>query len=234
MTRRDGRELARRTGAAGLVLGPLVYLGMTLAAQTVPGHGDAFAVELQGISAAAGRWEGIAYASWAFPVLMLPATLAVARLVRDRRPWSGRVGSVLALLGVLGLAAHTLSYNVDYAVFADIARRGGDASAASDYLESYPPFNVILATVIIGTTAGWLVLSWALWRGRVISWWVAACIAAFPLTDLLAGGTVVARAGTVAWVVGLSAVAVALLRLPLDEWESPAATSVEAVPLPVA
>lgn len=199
MRGRTTDELRRKGAAFCLLAAPLLMLA-----------GDALHV----FAGMRWAWAVMFKLSFAF---FVGAALAAARLTGERAGVAGLVGAALVVVGALAgasiVTANAVLGSVESAALGEAAGRAIEAAFARDgvggYLFLYPLPGLAFP-------AGFLVLAYALWRGRVVSPAPAAALAAGALLFP------VGRIGGVEWAViasgagmtlGLGAAALGALRL---------------------
>jgi hypothetical protein len=162
----------RHLTAAGLIAAPTLLVASELIA---PPLSDDGAESLATVAAQPGRltawiWLGIAAA-----VLLIPAVVGLAQLLRRRGRWIGASGAALGVVGAVGYAVHQGLFlqlpallDGDPVEMAALFERQGASGAFAAVT-----FLLFLAPLFFGL----LLLGVGLSRGGVAPWWPVAAIA---------------------------------------------------------
>lgn len=153
---------------------------------------------------------------------LVPAVLWVARLTRRRAPGTTAAALLLAVPGYL-----SLSWLAGSDVLLWIgAREGVDPGIlVRMYEAAHPTSNIAAGLFVLGHVLGTLLLGIAMWRSRTVPRWAAVMtIVSQPLHFVAAVIVLSPSLDLIAWgmnAVGFAAAAIAVLRLPDDEWDLP-------------
>jgi hypothetical protein len=156
-------------------------------------------------------WVGIGAA-----VLLVPAVLALMRILRGRGAIFGLLGGSLAIVGAIGLAAHNASFlNIE-----GLADYGDRAAAIGVYegVETPSLLVLIFFVFLIPFYLGLLLLAAGLLRARTVPWWMPLAIIAAVVLGA-APIPLLAYLGLGLLVVGLGAIGVWVLRTSNAEWD---------------
>lgn len=207
----------RRTAAAiCLILAGLLSAAFVLLA-SAPGWGSDNVERLQGISPRT-TVSFLAYAAYQLPLMI--GLLGVAHLLRGRAPVLGSLGASLAGLGAFGYAVYGGSQLMIPAMAADPANLEVYAQLRAGSETLTGPFA---ALGMVGSIAGLLLLSIALWRSRVGARWIPVGVwvwlgVEFIGTSLIPGASLASAA---LLLVVLGSLAVVVWRSPVTAWVSP-------------
>jgi hypothetical protein len=150
-------------------------------------------------------------------VLLLFAIVGLVHMIQSRGAGLAHVGGALALLGVVGSAAHLGFYNL---LLAGMAEQPDSAAMAglADALEAQPLMGLSIAAMLLGTLFGWGLLAGALWRARIGPVWAAVAIWLGLLAMLSGAGLPAAAIGTLLTTIGFGTVGVRALRAGSGVW----------------
>jgi hypothetical protein len=149
--------------------------------------------------------------------LFAPVAYAMVGLVRRRGAWIANLAGLLAVLGLSTLPGLVL---LDYFSVA-VAQVAGLAAAvnASDVAEKLPGFAAVTAPAFISSILAVPVAALALWRARLVAWWLPLVAAAALIgPNFLPGPAIVAFS---VMAVGMVIVGWALWRIPAVAWFGP-------------
>ena len=149
--------------------------------------------------------------------LSAPVAYAMVGLVRRRGAW---IANLAGLLAVLGLSTLPGLVFLDYYDVAVVKTAGLEAAVnAGDAVEKLPGFAALLVPVFIPAMLAVPVATLALWRARLVAWWIPLVAAAGSLVPNFLPGpeivtfSVLASCGLIlAW---------ALWRIPAVAWYGP-------------
>jgi hypothetical protein len=146
--------------------------------------------------------------------LFAPVAYAMVGLVRRRGAWIANLAGVLAVLGLSTLPGLVL---VDYFSVAVEHVAGLEAAVnAEGAVEKLPGFAAVTAPAFISAILAVPVATLALWRARLVTWWIPlVAAAAFLGPNLLPGPAIVAFSVMAA---GMLIVGWALWRIPAAAW----------------
>ena len=167
-----------------------------------------------------GAMSAVLWLGFVAILTLVPGVLAVGRLTRRRAPRTTAAGLVLAVPGYLCL---TWLIGSDLLLWTG-AQVGTDrADLISLYTTSHPTSTVAGVVFVLGHVVGTILLGVALWRSGAVARWAAVLvIVAQPLHFVAAVILQSPSLDLVAWglnAVGFAAAALALTRLPNDEWD---------------
>ncbi len=175
------QNLPRKAAGWSLILAPLLGLIAVCAWPTLRSSDRA---QIAAIAAHPGRWYVFSLFLLLSTYLLVPAVLALMRLLRQSRPtWAFLAGS-LALLGVLvgiGDSATEL-------VYWQMGTRGASLSqmtALAGRYESAPGASLIYMIGGVALLCGMVLLSAGLWRSRTVPAWAAAGTAVATILNIV-------------------------------------------------
>jgi hypothetical protein len=146
--------------------------------------------------------------------LSAPVAYAMVGLVRRRGAW---IANLAGLLAVLGLSTLPGLVFLDYYDVAVVQTAGLEAAVnLEDAVEKLPGFAALSAPVFIPAFLAVPVATLALWRARLVAWWLPLVTAAATLGMLFLPGPEIVTF-SVGAVSGLI-LAWALWRIPADAW----------------
>lgn len=173
--------------------------------------------ELASVAHSPGRHQASALVGLLAVLLLVPATLTLARLVRPRRPLMAWLGASLAIVGAVGLAAH-FAFRLPTV---EMARSGADRAQMQvlyDRIEGNAAIAGVILVGIAGTYFGQVVLTIGLRRARLVPIWVPALLAlALPVSAVATSPI----ASDPILLVALGWVGAIVLRMPQAEWDRP-------------
>jgi hypothetical protein len=149
--------------------------------------------------------------------LFAPVAYAMVGLVRRRGAWIANLAGLLAVLGLSTLAG--LVY-LDYLSVAVVHVAGLEAAVQVEAaVQNLPGFAALSAPAFISAMLAVPVATLALWRGRLVAWWLPLVAAtAFIGPNFLPGPAIVAFS---VMAVGMVIVGWALWRIPAVAWYGP-------------
>jgi hypothetical protein len=149
--------------------------------------------------------------------LFAPAAYAMVGLVRRRGAWIANLAGVLAVLGLSTLAGLVF---LDYFSVAVVHVAGLEAAVkVEDAVQNLPGFAAMSAPAFISAMLAVPVATLALWRARLVAWWLPLVAAtAFIGPNFLPGPGIVAFS---VMAVGMLIVGWALWRIPAVAWFGP-------------
>jgi hypothetical protein len=149
--------------------------------------------------------------------LFAPVAYAMVGLVRRRGAWIANLAGLLAVLGLSTLPGLVL---LDYFSVA-VAHVAGLEAAVNleDAIEKLPGFAAVTIPAVISSILAVPVATLALWRARLVAWWLPLLAAiAFIGPNFLPGPAIVAFS---VMAVGTVIVGWALWRIPAVAWYGP-------------
>jgi hypothetical protein len=166
------QQLPRTAAAASLITAPL--LGLAAACAWPPLRtGDR--AQIAAISTQPGRWYIFSLFILLSTIMLVPAVLALMRLLGHTRPTWALIAGCLAQLGILigiGDAATELMF---WQMGAPGASLGQMAALATRY-NTAPGAALIFMIGGLATLSGMLLLSAGLWRAHAVPAWTAIAI----------------------------------------------------------
>ena len=146
--------------------------------------------------------------------LFAPVAYAMVGLVRRRGAW---IANLAGLLAVLGLSTLPGLVFIDYFSVAVEHVAGLEAAVnAEGAVEKLPGFAAVTVPAFISAILAVPVASLALWRARLVAWWIPlVAAAAFLGPNFLPGPAIVAFS---VMAVGMLVVGWALWRIPVVAW----------------
>jgi len=185
------QQLPRAAAAASLVIAPL--LGLVAACAWPPLRaGDR--AQITAISAQPGRWYIFSLFLLLSTIMLVPAVLALMRLLGRSRPTWALIAGCAAQLGILigvGDAATNL-------MFWQMGSRGaslGQMAALATRYNAAPGAALIFMIGGLATLSGTLALSAGLWRAHAVPAWTAIAVAVAMIANI-AGLSVIAPGAT--------------------------------------
>jgi len=145
--------------------------------------------------------------------LFAPVAYAMVGLVRGRGGWLANVAGLFAVVGLSTLPGLVLS---DYILVGVEHVAGLDAASAADAAtQDLPGFTALVAPAILASMLAVPVATLALWRARLVPWWLPIVAAATFLAPNAGAGWLI---GFSVMAAGMLTVAWALSRIPEDVW----------------
>jgi hypothetical protein len=146
--------------------------------------------------------------------LFAPVAYAMVGLVRRRGAW---IANLAGLLAVLGLSTLPGVVFLDYYDVAVVHVAGLEAAVnAGDAIEKLPGFAALSAPAFVSAILAVPVATLALWRARLVAWWIPVVAAAAPLAPNFLPGPAIVTFSVLA--VGMLIIAWALWRIPAAVW----------------
>lgn len=170
MKRCNAQELPTTVVGLSLVLAPLFGLASSLVAPAL--RNDDARAQLDVISQHPNRWYWFTLLLLVGSILLVPALLGIAALVRERAPRLGNLGGGLAVLGFLIAIGDVMTLLLEWQMAAEGANRREMVALLERFDEATGAgivFGVGGLTALIGT----VLLSVGLIRGRVAPTWAA-------------------------------------------------------------
>jgi hypothetical protein len=153
--------------------------------------------------------------------LLVPATLGLMHMLREKHAGYGHVGGALSIVGLLATMAST---GVALMMW-QMAKNGVDPTDVSTLkaLNDSAGYVIpVIAVGTLGTVVGYVALAAGLSRAHAVDWWMAALIALGPIginAGFLAGSLAVSIAGAALLFVGLGSIGAMVLRESDADWE---------------
>jgi hypothetical protein len=218
----DLRRASRLLAALVLPIGPLAVAGLRY---LLPYFNASTPRETAtDVLAAQGRQSAVLWLGLIATFTLLPGVLAVGRLTRRGAP---RMTAAAMLLVVPGYLALTYMIGSDLVLWTG-ARAGLDPSALAELAGTiHPSSNVAAVVFVVGHVIGTVLLGLALLRSHTVPVWAAILtVVAQPMhfvAFLILGSPALDCASWTANSVAFAVVAIAILRMPDDEWDLPPA-----------
>jgi Domain of unknown function (DUF4386) len=213
----DWRGFTKTVLGACLIAAPLLLLTSSLLGTGIYDGDD----EARYLASIADN-EALYYAAGMVGVLgamaMVGAVLALIHLVRTRYPRYAKLAGGVALLGVLTFAGVFLSFTI---VDFELARAGDrDAMVAllqdTEDSASSAPFFVTW----IGTFLGLILLAAGLLRSHAVPRWMPALLIVGLLLLFISEASWVGVVASAVTLVAMGAIGLAVLRSPVEAWET--------------
>jgi hypothetical protein len=166
------QQLPRTAAAASLITAPL--LGLVAASARPPLRaGDR--AQIAAISAQPGRWYIFSLFLLLSTIMLVPAVLALMRLLGHSRPVWALIAGSLAQLGILIGIGDAATELMVWQMGAPGASLGQMAALAARY-NAAPGAALIFMIGGLATLSGTLLLSAGLWRAHAVPAWTAIAI----------------------------------------------------------
>ncbi len=218
------RKVERRLSAAVLIAAPLAGLVGGVLSED---FGGGMSQELEYIAANNTRWLIANYFTLLMGALMTMAIGILIVLVRGRASVFGYFGGALAIFGIYFHGAVVGYSLVEGPLVRSALSQDQVLTFVDQVMFEHAAFTSILIP-FLGFFLGMILLAVALWRARIIPIWVAAIIAAAPLTEFVGLRVVSPELMFMLFTIGLGYIALKMLssggELPADD------TSVDAQP----
>lgn len=215
----------RRTLAGlSLIAAPIAFGSADIIRLIVEG-GMEGSEQLNAIAASPGLWDAATVLNMLGLILFVPAVLGLMHLLRERGTVLGHIGGGLALIGVLGFAAHNAGY---FGMLGALSRSGLGQETMLQVIESMEGSVSVALYVImflLGFQFGPLLLGVGLYRAQAVPRWVAGLVVAGFVLWLVAGFSALsesAAATTAVWVLvssGLGLTGLRLLHMTDRAWQ---------------
>jgi hypothetical protein len=214
---RDTARLRRLASCTSLVAGPALILAATVTLPWYTGDDTSSTLALAADHPDATRAGDLL--AFLGILAMIPATLAVMRLLRRRAPLLGLAGGALSVAGWIGAMLLVIANEYDLMLAGSPARE----EVATTLQDSSPwVLGVVLAVFLIGINLGALVLGAGLIRGHVVPVWAGIAVVASPVLGVLAHAADVKAldiAGGVVLLAGFAALARLVAASSDEAWE---------------
>ncbi|MBA3382416.1 MAG: hypothetical protein H0T97_11245 [Actinobacteria bacterium] len=217
--RKDGRTLRRKIAGTCLIVAPLMLLAAMAIAPSLAGETEEILVRL------AANKPALLAADILVPlavVLLIPASLGILRVLRERTPRLALVGVPMFLVGWLFVLGPIMLDRVELQL-ALSGMPGDEAVALVERFEGDAGISVIFGVFIVGHTIGAILVGVALARARFVPIWAAACIVVaavlHPIARVALGSKWLDVVAFALLAVGLAVTGSRVLRLSDEEWE---------------
>ncbi len=201
------RKVERRLGAAVLLAGPLAGLVGGVLSED---FGGGISQELDYIAANDTRWLIANYFTLLMGALMTMVIGILVALVRERAAVFGYLGGALAILGIYFHGPVVGFSLVEAPLVGSAIPQDQVLTFVDQVMFEHAAFTSILIP-FLGFFLGTMLLAVALWRARIARLWVAAVIAAAPLTEFIGVRAVSPELMFVLLTIGLGHIALKML-----------------------
>jgi hypothetical protein len=177
--------LIKRTLAGCLLAAPMLMCGAEIARMSIRVDSDNFAAKLAAIDADRSLWEAFGWLTLALMLTWLGATLGLVEALRASRPVAAWVGGVIGVTGAVAFAMHQGQYVEINAVlardpgFRDTAERVGITGTRME--------DATVVLQLLGIWLGPVVLTAAMARAGLLSWWRFACVPVWVVLFVFVG-----------------------------------------------
>lgn len=171
----DSNNFRRTVAGVSLIAAPLAFGGADVIRLSIEGGTAEGSDQLAAIAANAGLWQAATILNLVGIVLFLPAILGLIHLLSSRGVALGHIGGGLALIGVLGWAAHNARYN-SFMGAASTADNRQDMPAFIDHWMAVPETAAYVLMFVGAHSIGMLLLGIGLYRAHVTYNWAAMLI----------------------------------------------------------
>ena len=175
------QQLPRAAAAASLITAPLLGL---VAACAWPPLRSGERAQIAAISAQPDRWYIFSLFILLSSIMLVPAMLALMRLLGHTRPAWALIAGSLAELGILIGIGDSATQLVFWQMGAPGASLGQMAALATRY-DSAPGAALIFMIGGLATVCGTLLLSAGLWRAHAVPAWTAIAVAAATIANVV-------------------------------------------------
>jgi hypothetical protein len=173
-------QLPRTAAAASLITAPL--LGLVAACAWPPLRtGDR--AQIAAISAQPGRWYIFSLFILLSTIMLVPAVLALMRLLGHSRPVWALIAGSLAQLGILIGIGDAATQLMIWQMGAPGASLGQMAALAARY-DAAPGAALIFMIGGLATLCGTLLLSAGLWRAHAVPAWAAVAVPVATIANI--------------------------------------------------
>ncbi|MEJ7803731.1 MAG: hypothetical protein WKH68_10245 [Candidatus Limnocylindria bacterium] len=169
--------------AAGLVLGPLLFL---LDGVIDPAWADDDAAYLAEVASSRTAYITAELASTIGALLLIAGMVGVMRVMRGPRVTFGQVAAGVVTVGLIGLTG-SLAFSVFDLAMAGFDDRGAMVELRAELQDSGPYRAFWLAFSAIATLGGLILLAIALYRRRIVARWAPAAVCVAILLWYLGG-----------------------------------------------
>jgi hypothetical protein len=219
----DARNFRRTAAGLCLLIGPVLLL---IASAITTVGGDDTAEYVAEVATRRGSEEASAVLGIFGFAFLIPGIIGALNLLRGRGVVLGHIGGVLTVLGLACFSALIASSFYDVAA----TEPGADTEAyvdISERVEDVTGAIVVVATALIGTLLGLILLAVAFIRARTVPLFAPILMIVGILVVGPASGDsrAVGIIGNLLLLGGLGTVALTLLRQPDEEWERPGLTA---------
>ena len=174
------QQLPRTAAAASLITAPLLGL---VAACAWPPLRSGERAQIAAISAQPGRWYIFSLFLLLSTTMLVPAVLALMRLLGHSRPAWALIAGSLAQLGILIGIGDAATQLMVWQMGAPGASLGQMAALATRY-NAAPGAALIFMIGGLASVCGMLLLSAGLWRAHAVPAWTAIAIPAATIANI--------------------------------------------------
>ena len=174
------QQLPRTAAAASLITAPLLGL-VAVCAWPPLRTGDR--AQIAAIGAQPGRWYIFSLFILLSSIMLVPAVLALMRLLGHSRPAWALIAGCLAQLGILIGIGDAATQLMVWQMAAPGASLGQMAALATRY-NAAPGAALIFMIGGVATLCGMLLLSAGLWRAHAVPAWTAIAIPAATIANI--------------------------------------------------
>lgn len=177
--------LIRRTLAGCLLAAPALLCGAEFVRMSIRVDSDSYAAKLAAIDADRGLWEVFGWLTLMLMLTWLGATLGLVEALRASQPIAAWVGGVIGVTGAVAFAMHQGQYVEINAVlardagFRDTAERVGITGTGME--------DATVVLQLLGIWIGPVVLTAAMARAGLLSWWRFACVPVWVVLFVFVG-----------------------------------------------
>ncbi len=170
----DTARFRRLASAACLVVGPALLLAATIVLPWQNDQDAAATLQLAGDETVATQVGDLL--AFLGILAMIPATLAVMRVLRRRAPVLALVGGAISIAGWVSAMIIVVTDQINIG----LADAAGAREAIATALEGSSAWvlNIVLVGLLLGILVGPIVLGAGLMRARVVAVWAGAAVAA--------------------------------------------------------
>ncbi|MEA2445363.1 MAG: hypothetical protein QOJ12_2655 [Thermoleophilales bacterium] len=179
--RSKSRELPTTAVAVSLVLAPLFALASALVAPALKSDAGP---QLQVIAQHPTRWYWFTVLLLVGSILLVPALIGIAAMVRERSPRLGDIGGGLAVLGALIAVGDVMSQLMSWQMVAKGADRA-QMAALLDRWDTAGGVGVVFSVGGLSVLIGTVLLTIGLIRSRVAPAWVAIALSAAVVVNIM-------------------------------------------------
>jgi hypothetical protein len=159
--------------------------------------------QLAVIAAHPSRWYWFTLLLLIGSLLLIPALLGLAALVRERSPRLGNIGGALSVVGSLIAIGDVMSQFVSWQMVAQGADRAQMAALLHRY-DNAAGVSVLYSVGGLAVLVGVVLLTIGLIRGHVVPAWAAVGVSAATVLNIVAFSSASAAGVAVSWIVLLA------------------------------
>lgn len=195
--RLDSKQLPMTFAALSMIAAPLFLVASALVSPTLKTDQ---AAQLGVISANPDRWYWFTLLLLIGSLLLIPALLGIAALVRERAPRLGNIGGGLSILGSLIAIGDVMSQFVSWQMVAT----GADPAQMAALLKRYDNaagIGVLYGVGGLAVLIGVVLLTIGLIRGRIVPAWAAVGLSLGTVLNFVMFSSASAGGVAVSWAV---------------------------------